>query len=444
MGILALTVSPAGTGYPQVDTVAWACIRREGNRRMASERAPKPVASEIGRRVRLIRQRRGWSQDHVAERAGISKPYLSQLENGKRAFERRGLIERLAEALECSVLDLTGQPYLPSDHRDAEGMATIPGIEQGLNDCTLDDVPDIHVRPVNELAAAVRVANEYRDQVRYGLAGRELGELLTELQVTAATGAEDDQRMALKALVELGIVTYEISKNMGHVALAVEAAERGFQAAQRLGDPALLGFAGWYHSLALMRIGAHRRARSALTSASAVTEPLVGSKDATFGAEVHGLVHLTAASHAARQSLGDEAHAHLAEAASIAKVTGEQNGLRQHFGPTNVKLWTVSIGIELCEGARLAETRVDPTILGSRNRTAGMHFDLARAFSQEGGNRDVEAIQHLERADRIAPSRIRHDPIARSLLDTLDGRARRRSWEVSSLRHRWGVVAGQR
>lgn len=411
---------------------------------MASARAPKPGASEIGGRVRLIRQRRGLSQEDVAVRADISKPYLSQLENGRRAFERRGLIERLAAALECSVLDITGQPYLPSDHRDAEGMATIPGIERGLHDCTLDDVPDIPVRPVSELVAAVRVANEYRDQVRYNLAGREIGDLLTELQVTAATGAADDRRAALQALVELGIVTYEIAKNMGHVSLAVEGAERGYQASQQLGDPALAGFAGWYHSLALMRIGAHRRARSALATATAVTEPLVGSKDTTLGAEVHGLVHLTAASHAARQALTEDAHSHLAEAASVAKVTGEQNGLRQHFGPTNVKLWSVSIGVELCEGAGLAETRVDPAILGSRNRTAGMHFDLARAFSQEGGARDVEAIQHLDRADRIAPSRIRHDPIARSLLDTLENRARHRSWEMSSLRHRWGATAAQR
>lgn len=193
-----------------------------------------------------------------------------------------------------------------------------------------------------------------------------------------------------------------------------------------------------------MRIGAHRRARSALATAMAVTEPLVGSKDTTLGAEVHGLVHLTAAAHAARQALTEDAHSHLTEAASVAKATGEQNGLRQHFGPTNVKLWSVSIGVELCEGAGLAETRVDPAILGSRNRTAGMHFDLARAFSQEGGARDVEAIQHLDRADRIAPSRIRHDPIARSLLDTLENRARHRSWEMSSLRHRWGATAAQR
>jgi hypothetical protein len=104
-------------------------------------------------------------------------------------------------------------------------------------------------------------------------------------------------------------------------------------------------------------------------------------------------------------------------------------------------LWRVSIGVELCEGAAAIRSQVDPTVLSSRNRTAGAHFDLARAMSQEGGNRDREAIQHLDAADRTAPARIRHDPIARSLLESLDSRARIANWELSSLRHRWGLAS---
>jgi transcriptional regulator with XRE-family HTH domain len=411
---------------------------------MANARKPQPRASEIGSRLRMIRRRRGLTQDVVAGLAGISKPYLSQLENGLRAFERRSLFERLAAALDCSITDLTGEPYLPVDRQDAEGMAAIPGLEQGLHDCTLDDVPDIPARPVAELVAAVRVANEHRDQVHYALAGRDIGAILTELQVTVATGTADDRRAALAALVELGIVSYEIAKNLGHVSLAMEAAERGYAAAELLGDPALLGFAGWYRALALMRIGAPRRAKSSLTAAARLTEPLVNpASPDTLGSEVHGLVHLTSAAHAARQGRQDDVHSHLDEARQIANAAGERNSLRQHFGPTNVALWSVSIGVELCEGAVLAETKVDPLVLGSHNRTAGFHFDLARALSQEGGKRDREAIQHLDAADRIAPSRIRHDPIARSLLDSLEARTRASMWELSSLRHRWGVEAAR-
>ena len=56
-------------------------------------------ASAIGERARKIRRRRGLSLDVVAGLAGIGKQYLSMLELGQRGFNRRGLIEDLANAL---------------------------------------------------------------------------------------------------------------------------------------------------------------------------------------------------------------------------------------------------------------------------------------------------------------------------------------------------------
>ncbi|MGH3783008.1 MAG: helix-turn-helix domain-containing protein [Pseudonocardiaceae bacterium] len=70
-------------------------------------------ARTIGTRARMIRRRCGLSLDAAAGLAGITKTYLSMLELGQRGFNRRGLIEDLANALGCSVADLTGQPYLP-------------------------------------------------------------------------------------------------------------------------------------------------------------------------------------------------------------------------------------------------------------------------------------------------------------------------------------------
>jgi transcriptional regulator with XRE-family HTH domain len=104
-------------------------------------------ASAIGARARMIRRRRGLSLDVVAGLAGISKPYLSQLERGLRRFNRRGLLEDLADALGCSVADLTGQPYLAMDRQSADAAATIPGVSGVLHDTTLDDVLDVRARP---------------------------------------------------------------------------------------------------------------------------------------------------------------------------------------------------------------------------------------------------------------------------------------------------------
>ncbi|MGH3925391.1 MAG: helix-turn-helix domain-containing protein [Pseudonocardiaceae bacterium] len=45
------------------------------------------------------RRRRGLGLTVTAGLAGISKPYLSMLERGERGFNRRGLLEDLADAV---------------------------------------------------------------------------------------------------------------------------------------------------------------------------------------------------------------------------------------------------------------------------------------------------------------------------------------------------------
>jgi hypothetical protein len=146
---------------------------------------------------------------------------------------------------------------------------------------------------------------------------------------------------------------------------------------------------------------------------------------------------------AARDSDATTATDHLDEAGRIALSTGERNGLRQHFGPTNVNVWRIAIGAELGQGPeaaeRVAREPIDLNILSSKDRTAALHFDLARSWAQAEGDRDSEAVRQLDAADRIAPTRIRNDPIARDLVLTLDRRARRRVWELDSLRNRFGI-----
>jgi hypothetical protein len=152
---------------------------------------------------------------------------------------------------------------------------------------------------------------------------------------------------------------------------------------------------------------------------------------------------LSAAQCAARDKHHDDARGHLDEAAAIAARIGEHNGLRMHFGPTNVAVWRLGIGVELGEGGRAYEeiTRapLDVAALGSQERSSALYFDLARALVQDGARRDAEAIRHLDTADRLAPTRIRNDPIARDLVRTLDRRARFRVWELDSLGNRFGI-----
>ncbi|MGH3779087.1 MAG: helix-turn-helix domain-containing protein [Pseudonocardiaceae bacterium] len=411
---------------------------------MDVEEASTDEVSTIGARARMIRRRRGLSLDVAAGLAGISKPYLSQLERGQRGFNRRGLLEDLADALGCSVTDLTGQPYPPADRATADALAVIAEITPLLYDITLDHVPDMPVRPVDQLATWAAVANAHCDEARYALAGKDLGALLTELHIHAATGTTAASRTALAALVEACAVAFGIARQLGHPQLAVQAMDRAHAAAVRLGDPALAGFAGLARAGAFSRLGARRTATNVLAEARAAVAEADPTGPDVRAAEALGMTHLLAAQLAGRDGRPGDADTHLAEAADLARATGERNTLSWHFGPANVAAWSLAIAVERGNGPGRAERLdADPVAPVSAGRRSRLHFDLARGYGQAEGARDGEAIRHLDTADRIAPTRMRNDPIARDLVLTLDRRAKRRVWELDSLRNRFGIAVGR-
>ncbi|MGH3789084.1 MAG: helix-turn-helix domain-containing protein [Pseudonocardiaceae bacterium] len=401
-------------------------------------------ASTIGARARKIRTRRGLSLDVAAGLAGIGKGYLSMLERGQRGFNRRGLLEDLAAALGCSVADLTGQPYLPPDRASADALATLPAVSIALHECSLADVSDVAVRPVEQLAALVTRANRHVDETRYQVAGQELGAAITELHVHAVCGVPDVRPAALAALAEGCIVAAGIARPLGNGELSTLAAKRATEAAALTGCPELVSLTGMTRVGALVRLGARHRARTVLAGELASAEPHADpSATDTAPAEGYGMLHLAGAQLAAREGRAADADAHLAEARELAEATGERNAYRYHFGPANVAAWSLAIAVELERGPSVAE-RLDasPAIvaaLDSADRRAGVHLDLSRAYAQSGGDRDAAALQHIDTADRIAPTRIRNDPIARDLVLMLDRRARRRVWELDSLRNRFGI-----
>ncbi len=74
--------------------------------RAKNDRISPEAASEIGERLKAVRQRRGMTLRVVAGLAGVSAPYLSMVETGKRSLDRYSLIRDLAEALRVPASDL--------------------------------------------------------------------------------------------------------------------------------------------------------------------------------------------------------------------------------------------------------------------------------------------------------------------------------------------------
>jgi transcriptional regulator with XRE-family HTH domain len=399
----------------------------------------------------VIRRHRGLSLDLVAGLAGFSEDHLSMLESGERRFERCGLIEDLANAVGCSVTDLTGQPYLPVDRATADALAVVPGIREAICATTLDDPLDpldLPARPLAELARWAHQAQEHLDQDRYAHAGRDLGTLLTELQVHVAARNADTRNSALAAMVTACHVAAAIAGTLGYHDLALSVGRRENDAATRLGDPVAVGLARFGWAWKWVNVGARPQAEAANGLALAELEAVADPSAADTGAaEMLGMHHLLAAKLAARARRAGDARDHLDEARVLAERTGERNTAMLHFGPTNVALWTLSVGADLSEGPRAYEQahpdRVDVERLHSRSRTGCYHFDLARALAQDGGAHDDEAVRHLDLADQAAPVRIRNHPIARELTAELTQRAHRQLRVVDTLLDRFGL-AGQR
>ncbi len=72
---------------------------------MPSRADSKPLRSVLADNVRRARDARGWSQEHLAERAGLTQVYISQIETSKTAASV-DTIEKLAAGLDVDAREL--------------------------------------------------------------------------------------------------------------------------------------------------------------------------------------------------------------------------------------------------------------------------------------------------------------------------------------------------
>jgi len=106
--------------------------------------------TSIGRFARLLREQKGFTQDEVANRTGISYQFLSGLENGRQNFSV-DVLESLAKALGLSVPKLIVGAY------GTEGTAIVP---QANPQFFRRDVPLPAGTKVSHLEAAINATQE--------------------------------------------------------------------------------------------------------------------------------------------------------------------------------------------------------------------------------------------------------------------------------------------
>jgi transcriptional regulator with XRE-family HTH domain len=391
----------------------------------------------IGLSVRRARHARGLTLQETADRAGRSKAWLSNIENGKVALDRRADIAALANALEVSADALLGEPA--PEVQAGRRTWNLAAIRAALLDAGPGDPPDIPARPVRVLRELGAQAVAACRGARYDDLMPVLPGLIGELEVTAATATGPDRDEALRLLITAEQTAVSVLRYLAQPDLAWIAGERGRQAAALLGDPVWEGAAAF--GAAHARSSANRpRALMTMPAAADRLEPLAGRS--RMAVEVYGMLRLSAALACAVDGDHAGAEGHGAEAARVAAPLGDEPGAWEMFMPSNVAIWRTSLAVEAGnpERAREYAAGVEPRALPSSNRRAAWHYEHARALAMAG--RNPEAITELRRAERLSPLAVQNHPLLRELVRQMldDSRRRAGGRDLRGLAWRMGVI----
>lgn len=357
----------------------------------------------IGERVACWRRRRGKSQRVLAGLAGMSQPYLSQIESGQKPVDRRATLIALANALQVSVADLAGATGDPTDPAKASATAYVPEIRRAL---VLREMGEVGGQPRHDVAAAMAAGGAYDFA---GLAPMVPG-LLAGLR-----GAD---------LIQVAHVSSYLLSDLGHPDLGRDAARLAISEANAVGEPAWIGVAEFIRVLAMPPEMPEAALRLAMRAADDL-QALAGDTEVR---QAYGMLHLAAGLRSAVAGGRAAAFDHLAEARQAAESLGEPAALglnRFAFGPTNVGFWTVALHLETGEPQRALEAaaRLDPSAVPLANRQGPFFSDVATAFAATG--RDDEAVAAFLRAEAVGPQWFRLRPTSRDTIASIIRRRRR-------------------
>jgi transcriptional regulator with XRE-family HTH domain len=105
----------------------------------------------LAEKVKHLREAKRLTVAGLAEASEVSKPYIWQIESGRRDNPTGEILKRLAAALDTTVSDLAGAPLMsPADSgkrpRSLQSLLSKRGKELGMTDEDADMLKHIHYR----------------------------------------------------------------------------------------------------------------------------------------------------------------------------------------------------------------------------------------------------------------------------------------------------------
>lgn len=394
----------------------------------------------IGARLRTLRRWRRMNLAQLADQAGLSKSFLSMVERGQRALDRRSHISALAAALRVSEADLVGGPHLSSDPIQSAPHAAIPALREALIMNTLTAPVADRARPLPELVA--ETASIDRSERKHTEVGERLPGLLGELHVHACAPADElAHRVALETLIDAFQTATFIVKDLGYGDLAHIAAMRAGEAAAILGDPISMGKAASLR-IHTMPVSSWSARYAAAEKAAAALQPHVRDD---LGVQVLGMLTLATALTATVTPNPAQAAHWLDEAAELASRVPDTPGKNWGaFSASNVAVWRVALAVERSESSstvlHLAKQVNERRLASRRGRRAAFLTEVGRGLARDPRMRD-EALLWLRRAEAVAPHKFRNDVKARETVAVMLEQVRAASLgrELRAMASRMGI-----
>jgi transcriptional regulator with XRE-family HTH domain len=360
----------------------------------------------IGERVRDRRKLLGLSARGAALAAGLSHTTWSRIERGERGANNRFVLARMARALRCPVSDIIGERAVPDAREAAVTKAAVTEALRAIMAADPEYASQMaDIPPLKALEERVATIRRLRVACDYGNALRMLPDTVRGLH---ATLNRPDWRDALRLLILAEEAAASIVRYQGTAWASAMITERMREAARRLEDPAMVSLAAFQRSHASSACGAYDYSRVVAIGAIDAFSAHVNQPG---GQELLGILLLTTAYACYGDGTPRDSVTYVDEAKRLAERTGDTMTLSLFFGPTNIRIWEVSMEADGGDPGRAVALarRTEPARVPHVQRQVTYHVDTGRALAYLG--RDDDAFRMLMEAERLAPAHVRADPL---------------------------------
>jgi transcriptional regulator with XRE-family HTH domain len=394
----------------------------------------------VGQRIRSLRTKQGMSLRGLAELSGLSKGYLSKVENGYSVMDQRRSLHLVADALRVPVTRLTGQPYDTATREEETLRVALADVSDALQASDLGEREDEPAHDIDALDVVTGRVLQLSSDGAFAQLAPMLPTLLTDLHAHAADPTNGRVRQRALYLLVLALnEAHWVSKCAGELDLAWLIAERGRLAAAAHGDAALIGLAEFTVAQSLTKAGKRARMRAGKIGGRAADAIQPHASKLGPATEVYGALHMATAWADTLTGRGDDAAAHIAEAAEVATRTGNGTAFRLWFGPNELGILRAAMAVEQGDGGAVdTVTRgIVPQTMPSRGRQADFYIQIGRGLAQEPAQR-TRAFEAIRHAERLAPLRTRMDPFVRQTVTRLVHEAG--GTELRQMARRMGLI----